>query len=107
VCSFVVKLTLSQISLILPEFTHFIFITINTHLSIRTQQLSQNTQILSKSTLIPWWDLSVTPKEEWGLAISLSQYPRGMERPKGTNDYVKLKKLKTLYAISCNQREVM
>ena len=51
------------------------------------------------------WNLSVTPEEEWGLAIFLSQYPRGMERPKGTNDYVKLKKLKTLYAISCNQRE--
>ena len=44
-CSFIVKLTLSQISLILAEFTCFIFTTINTHLSIRTQHLSQNTQI--------------------------------------------------------------
>ena len=51
-CSFVVKLILSQISLILPEFTHFIFITINTHLSIRTQHLPQNTQILSKLTWV-------------------------------------------------------
>jgi hypothetical protein len=52
-CSFVVKLTLSQISLTLPEFIHFIFITINTHLSIRAQHLSQNAQILSKSTPVP------------------------------------------------------
>ena len=51
-CSFVVKLTLSQILLILPEFTYFIFTTINTHLSIRTQHLSQNTQILLKSTWV-------------------------------------------------------
>ena len=41
-CNFVVKLTLSQI---LQELTHFIFIIINIHLSIRTQHLSQNTQI--------------------------------------------------------------
>ena len=59
-CSFVVKLILSQISLILSEFTHFIFIIINTHLSIQTQYLSQNTQILSKSTPIPSRDLSVS-----------------------------------------------
>ena len=52
-CNFEVKLTLSQISLILPEFTHFIFTTINTHLSIQTQYLPQNTQILSKSTPVP------------------------------------------------------
>ena len=47
---FVVKLTLSQISQILLEFTHFIFTTIYTHLLIRTQHLPQNTQIWSKST---------------------------------------------------------
>ena len=41
-CSFVVKLTLLQI---LQELTHFIFTIINIHLSIRTQHLSQNTQI--------------------------------------------------------------
>ena len=40
-CSFVIKLTLSQISLILPKFTNFIFTTINTHISKRTQHLSQ------------------------------------------------------------------
>ena len=58
-CSFVVKLTLSQISLILLEFTHFIFTTINTHLSIPTQHLPQNTQILSKSIRVLWRNLSV------------------------------------------------
>ena len=49
-CSFVVKLTLSQILLILSEFTYFIFITINIHLSIRTPYLPQNIQILLKLT---------------------------------------------------------
>jgi hypothetical protein len=37
VCSFIVKLTLSQILQILLEFTHFIFTIINTYLSIRIQ----------------------------------------------------------------------
>ena len=104
-CSFVVKLTLSQILLILPEFTHFIFTTINIHISIRTQHLSQNTNFIKINT-----DLVVGPKcfpkRGMGLAITFSQYPKEMEWPKGTNDYVKLKKLKTLYAISCNQREL-
>jgi hypothetical protein len=60
-CSFVIKLTLSQILLILPKFTHFIFITINTHLSIRTRHLPQNIQILLKLTPVLWRDLSVSP----------------------------------------------
>ena len=51
-CNFVIKLTLSRILLILPEFTHIIFTTINIYLSIRTQHLPQNTQILSKSTQV-------------------------------------------------------
>ena len=37
----------------LLEFTHFIFIIIDTYLSLRTQYLSQSTQILSKLTWIP------------------------------------------------------
>jgi hypothetical protein len=48
-CSFVIKLTLSQIQ---QEFTYFIFTIINTYLSIWTQHLSQNIQILSKLTKI-------------------------------------------------------
>ena len=88
-CSFVVKLILSQISQILPEFTHFIFITINTHLSIRIQHLPQNIQILSKSTKVPWRDLSVShvPKSTqcryffhacsmWGKSASTSAGPK-------------------------------
>ncbi len=35
--------------LMLLEFTHFIFITIDTNLLLQTQYLSQNTHILSKS----------------------------------------------------------
>ena len=58
-CRFVVKLTLLQISQILQEFTHFIFTIINTHLSIRTQHLPQNTQILLKPTKVPWRNLSI------------------------------------------------
>ena len=36
----------------LPEFTHFVFIIIDTHLSLHTKHLPQNTHILSKSTHI-------------------------------------------------------
>ena len=42
----------------LSKFTYFIFIIIDTHLSLRTQYLSQNTNILSKPTWIPLRDLS-------------------------------------------------
>ena len=46
-------LSLSQISLMLSEFTHLIFTTIETHLLQWTQNLPQNTNILSKLTPVP------------------------------------------------------
>ncbi len=36
----------------LQEFTHFIFTTVDTYLSLQTQIVPQNTHILSKSTLV-------------------------------------------------------
>ena len=75
-CSFVVNLILSQISLILPEVTHFIFITIKTHLSIRIQHLSQNLSKSTRSVAGPkcspflLWHVLATTKVKMGNLIS-------------------------------------
>ena len=85
-CSFVVKLTLSQILL---EFTHFIFTTINTHISIQTYHLLQNTQILSKSTKVPWRDLSFPPK------IVQTLFPRNEVKHNHETSTTKTSRVKT------------
>ena len=46
-------LSLLQISLMLPKFTHFIFTTIDTHLSLQTQHLPQNIHIFIKINTDP------------------------------------------------------
>ena len=53
---FVVKLSLSQISLMLPEFTYFIFRRVYHY----RHNLPQNINILSKPTLVPQQNLSVS-----------------------------------------------
>jgi hypothetical protein len=61
-CSFIIKLTLSQISLILAEFIYFIFTIINKYTFINTDTTftTKHTN-LSKSTPVPWQNLSVSP----------------------------------------------
>ena len=49
-CSFVVKLTLSQILLILPEFTRFIFTTINTFINTDTTFTTKYTNFIKINT---------------------------------------------------------
>jgi hypothetical protein len=47
----------------LPEFTHFNFTTMETHLPLQIEQLPQKIHILPTATPFPQQDLSVTPHE--------------------------------------------